>query len=140
MDFLANISTAGARGIAPRHAANDSAAFEKRSNAAKKNGIPHWNVAFTVAGQCDVVNVTTYAYDKNAAVGAARMALISVEHTLLWAFTTLDPAKVQDLLFAAQRRQRSARKEGDLADQARAREDIVRFQRELEILERSIQI
>jgi hypothetical protein len=99
--------------------------------------VPHWIVAFTVAGQHDIVNVVTYARDERGAVNAAKRALTGMRYTFLWAFETLDREKVQELLSAAILRERNAARGRDAADEARARVDVVRFQRELAILEQS---
>ncbi|MFD4836554.1 hypothetical protein ACFWP0_03545 [Achromobacter sp. NPDC058515] len=137
MSYLADTTVARYANAARGRTAHDPFALAKRSISARKKGIPHWSVAFSVAGEHDLVNVVVYAHDERAAVSAAIKAMAGAEHTFLWAFETLDREKVQDLLSAAMTRERNAARGKDMADEARARVDVARFQRELTILERS---
>lgn len=130
-------SSMGRRQAQSRQAQSYTPPGSKRTMSARRNGMPHWLVAFSVAGQRDIVNVLTYARDERGAVNAAVTALVGMDHTLLWAFETLDRDKVQDLLTAAMMRERNAGMGRDPADEARARADIARFRRELTVLEQS---
>ncbi|QVQ28307.1 hypothetical protein [Achromobacter deleyi] len=137
MKNVANAMSVPSWTIGSDIAANHRKAPPKQSLFVRCGGLPHWMVAFSVAGQNDIVNVVTYARDERGAVSAAKRALTGMKHTVLWAFETLDREKVQDLLSAAILRERDAARGRDAADEARARIDVVRFRRELTVLEQS---
>lgn len=137
MSYAVNAMTVPSRAIVRNTADNHSQAPPRQSFFVRRSGVPHWIVAFTVAGQHDIVNVVTYARDERGAVNAAKRALTGMRYTFLWAFETLDREKVQELLSAAILRERNAARGRDAADEARARVDVVRFQRELAVLEQS---